>query len=120
MLLGQGSMLGRIYASARHLPKLFASHNAYRLTYRSQQFSISTTMANSERFFADRAAPLCSMDIAKSFGQLRSVVLLCCKVPEASNSRIQLYREKVHSLLDPGIMGRGTNHSGPVDGASEG
>lgn len=45
---------------------------------RSQLTSNSRTImasanANAERFFADRASPLCSMDIGKSFGQLRSV-----------------------------------------------
>jgi len=32
-------------------------------------------MANSERFLADRAAPLCGLGAGKSFGQLRSCVL---------------------------------------------
>ncbi|KAF5392065.1 hypothetical protein D9757_003299 [Collybiopsis confluens] len=34
--------------------------------------SMASTNVNSERFLADRAAPLCSMDIAKTFAQLSS------------------------------------------------
>lgn len=34
----------------------------------------TSSAANAERFLADRAAPLCSMDIADSFEQLRKVL----------------------------------------------
>lgn len=34
----------------------------------------STAAINKERFFADRAPPLCSLDINKSFAQLRFVI----------------------------------------------
>lgn len=66
------------------------------LTSNSRTIMASAT-ANAERFFADRASPLCSMDIGKSFGQLRSVwciyksmyfVLNICSVPRRRNTLI--------------------------------
>lgn len=63
-------------APHRNQPHRFPSTGLTRFAYPSQNTRnmANSTVIQAERFLADRAAPLCSLDVAKSFELLRLVL----------------------------------------------
>lgn len=78
-------------------------------------------MANlaSERFFADQDAPICSLDVAKSFEQLRYASdHLETRRQGAFNVIKKLEGKDIRALPHPGELGRCSYHPGTMDSPS--
>lgn len=65
-----------------------------------------------ERFYADRDTPVCSLAVGKSFAQLRCTWTRYESVNFLLKSPLQLKGEKVCALHQPGILGWGAHHPG--------
>lgn len=105
------------YRSRNALRTFFLPHHprrpaAYTHKPRLQLRTMASVNLATERFYADRDTPVCSLNVAKSFAQLRCVLAIIFTAVKSPNptTRRQLEREEVRPLHRSGIVGRCADH----------
>jgi len=72
---------------------------------------MASTILNDECFLADRAAPLCSLDVANSFAYLRCELYLWMLNYGSKLSFVKSSREEIHAFPEQGFLGWCPDHS---------
>jgi len=76
-----------------------------------QARTMASATLNDERFLADRAVPLCSLDVAKSFAHLRCELYLWILNYKSRSSPAQSSGEEIYTFPEPRFLGWRPDHS---------
>jgi len=76
-----------------------------------QARTMASATLNEERFLADRAVPLCSLDVAKSFAHLRCERYLWTLYCKSKLKPTKSSGEEIYTFPEPGFLGWRPDHS---------